>query len=115
MSTYARVLVNGKKALTKLIVIGETPKITNLDIPISDTEYQHVVTDGTTQIMIKSRNIARLKFAYTSGESAINYVTIEPGTTYSLGNIYLEGVTIYIQSSHTTTLEITEFYVPATA
>lgn len=110
MTTYTRVVIGGKDALAKTVVVAELTKTTNLSLPTPNTEGSHLLEDGTSQLMIRSRDSKQLKIAFTSGESGTKYVTINPGAVLSLEGIYFVSTTVYLQSPEVTTVEILELY-----
>ena len=85
-------------------------KITNLDMPLANTEYSLTLQSGLKQIVIRSRNITETKVAFVSGESSSNYVTIKPRAVLTLDSLTLTGVSIYLQANTVTVMEIVELF-----
>ena len=78
---------------------ASTPLITNLSLPVQDTEYSHSLSTYLRQFSIESRNGGTLKIAFISGESGINYLTIHKKTNFTISDLSFVGITLYIQSS----------------
>jgi len=76
------------------------PTIYNLSMPLANTEYSQLLTNGTKKLLIKTRDrTARLRIAFVSGDTNISWVTIEAGSIYSEENLDLSNVTIYLQTN----------------
>lgn len=87
--------------------IAATPLIINAAAATANTEYSYTFSANTKKILIRPRTDANVKFAYTSGQSATNYITIPNGSSFSLDDLNLNGVTIYFQTDKpSNTLEI---------
>jgi hypothetical protein len=80
------------------IVTAREPTIYNLSMPIASTEYAQVLSPNTRKLMIRMRVKSKSRFAFVSGDTATNYITIEGGCTYSDENFRLVGATIYLRS-----------------
>ena len=79
---------------------ASTPTIYNLPMALADTEYSQALSNYTKKIMIKTRErTTRLRFAFVSGDTDINWITIEPGAVYVEENLDLSGVIIYLQTN----------------
>jgi len=87
-------------------------EITNLSIPIANTEISHVLQLNLKQLIVKARtNGAKLKVSFVVGESGTKYVTIYPGCVLTLTDLGFSASTLYIQSSKVSTVvEILELY-----
>lgn len=83
------------------------PTILNKVLPLANTEYSHTFLDGTRRFTLKNRGSGLLKLSYVSGQSGVEWFSIEPGTTYGEEDIRTVSLTLYIQSpSAAQTLEI---------
>lgn len=93
------------------ISASQNIKITNLSMPLANTEYSLLLTNNLKQLIIVSRSMARLQIAFTSTESGTKFITIPKGTSLSLFDLDLTGKTLYIQGDvPTSTVEIMELY-----
>jgi len=81
------------------IVLATTPDIYNLSMPLANTEYSQVLSDGTKQLLIRMRDSAEARISFVVGGTLIKYVTIKENCVYADINLDLVGVTIYLQSS----------------
>jgi len=91
------------------------PIITNLSLPLINTEVSHTLQDGIAQFMIRNRDKVSTKVAFTSGESGTKYITLEAGAVLTLPDVnFTYGVTsfktIYLQSGIVSTIEILELF-----
>lgn len=84
-------------------------KITNLLVPLANTEVPHVLEDGVKFIEIFSRN-GRCQYAFEPTESGTKYRTIPKNVCGYLAGMSFNGKTLYIQSSVSTTIEILELF-----
>ena len=87
-----------------------TPKITNFSILVANTEYSVALQAGLKSISIRNRGSATTKYAFISGQSSTNYMTIPVGCTLLLSGLDFTGKTIYFNCSVVSTLEIVELY-----
>jgi hypothetical protein len=86
---------------------ADTPTIFNLSVPLANTEYSQVLPNNTKKLLIKSRvNNAKLQFAFESGESATNFITVPFGAFYESDGLLLVGKTLFIRSTLATTIEV---------
>ena len=87
------------------------PLVTNLISPASpSTEFSHTFRDGTKMFIIRNRGTKAIQYAYASGESGTNYVTIPGNASLSNKDLFLTGVTIYMQvNAASNTIEIEEW------
>ncbi len=76
-------------------------QIINLDTPIAGTEYDQELPDDMRKMVIRSRLLGTLKFAFTETESGTNYITVPAGTTFMIDNIYTKDLTLFVQSNKT--------------
>ncbi len=87
-----------------------TPVITNLNIPVINTEVSHVLQDNLNELVIRSRDIAKVQISFVSTESGTKFVTINPGAVLCLNGLDFDTKTLYVQSDTVTTLEILEIH-----
>jgi len=88
-----------------------TSTITNKSLALANTEYVHVLQTGLKQLLIRCRETSTLKFSFVITESGTKYVTIPPGTTFSVSDLTFSGKTLYIRSTKASVIaEILEFY-----
>jgi|PlaIllAssembly_1097288.scaffolds.fasta_scaffold1221359_2 hypothetical protein len=86
-------------------------KITNLSIPLKNTEHSVVLSSNLKQLRIRCREYAILKYSFVSGDSGLKYWSIPKGCTENLIDLDFNGVVLYIQSSHDAiTVEVMELY-----
>lgn len=75
-----------------------TPTITNISIPLANTEQSFTFPIGTKRFAVKIRASAKLKIAYISGASGTNYIFIPIGCEYTEDNLDLTvGLPMYFQ------------------
>jgi hypothetical protein len=79
------------------IKAGQVPTIYNVSVPLANTEVSQALSANTVQILIKVRGRANLQLAFTSTESATNYITISPGAARVIDGIDFTG-TLYFQT-----------------
>lgn len=92
------------------IEVASNPNIVNFSMPLALTEYSYSITASTKQFFIRSRTKATLNMAFISGDTAIKFVTIFPGTNYMLDGVILNGTILYLQSDQPSTIvEILEW------
>lgn len=86
-------------------------KITNLPMPIANTEYLHDLVDGLKQLRIRCRGIADMQYSFVIGESSTKYFSIYKGTCDNLIDLDFTSKTLYIQSNKNSMIaEIMELY-----
>lgn len=86
------------------------PLITNFSIPLANTEYKFDFQLNTKKFIIRSRNPAKIQFAFLLGESSTNYFTIPVGCSFTEEGIQLQNKSLFVQSSSAATiLEILEW------
>lgn len=104
--------VSGERRLLDVSVanntIAGTPFVVNVPMPLKDTEYSYALEANTKQIMFKTRENSLLKFSFQINESNTNYITVPPGSSYTLEGIDPQiAITVYFQASNDAeTLEI---------
>lgn len=87
--------------------IAVTPIVINVPAPTANTEYSYTFSANTKKILIQSRLSSNVQFAYVSGQSGTNFITIPNGSGFSTDQLNLNGVTIYFQTNKASnTLEI---------
>ena len=93
--------VNPDGSINVELILATTPTIVNLNVVAADTEYSYALPVGTKHFTIKDRKgDAKIRMAYVSGESGVNFKTIDMGNTYEAKDIStIAGLTIYFQSS----------------
>lgn len=101
----------GNQTVRSRPISSGTPVIYNLISPVApDTEFSQLLTNGTKQLMIKARTANTLKLSFEPGGTSSNYITIPPNSSYNITNLYLENISLYLQSSGSETIvEIEEW------
>jgi hypothetical protein len=109
--TKVAVVIEGQtEALPITLETVTTPIITNLSVPLANTEVSHSIAAGTKKISFKCRGLARIQFSFTSGQSGSNYISLEPGAIYAESGLNLSSLTLYLQTSKASqTVEILEW------
>ena len=87
---------------------SQSVKITNLNIGTS--EVGHSLQNNIKQLLIRNRSMNITNFAFTSGESGTNYITLNAGCVFHVSNIDFVGKSLFVKSSDTSILEIIEFF-----
>jgi hypothetical protein len=81
-------------------VDADTPVIANIVATLANQEYSYTFPAKTVKCRIKVRTLdAIIKYAWISGQSGIEYFTINLGVELPLDHLYLDGKTIYFQVS----------------
>jgi len=75
-----------------------TPTLSNLAIPLVNTEVSHTLPAGTVRFLIRPRVAAKIQLALVMGDSGTTFLTISRGVTFSEGDISAASVTLYLQS-----------------
>jgi hypothetical protein len=105
--------VNGEPIpITGTFTIGgcATPKIYNLAMAASGTEYYQALSNDTLKVTVKLRELAKLQLAFNAGESSTKFLTIPAGCNYEITDLKTSGCTLYVQSDKSNvTLEIVEW------
>lgn len=79
-----------------------TPTIYNLSVTLADTEESQALPIGTKYIRLANHGPADIKYAYASGESGTNYLTLNCGAEIILPGLdSATNYTIYYQSAVT--------------
>jgi len=71
---------------------------------LANTEFSQLLTDGTKQLIIRTKGDGVLQIAWVATESGTNSLTIKKNAVYSKDGLNLVGRTIYMQVN--TSLEI---------
>jgi hypothetical protein len=75
------------------------PTIINKALTLANTEYSQALPNDSKKILVASRSFGNLKFAFVSGESATNYISVKAGSSgVWIDAILIYGQTLYIQS-----------------
>lgn len=80
-------------------VVATNPTIYNLSMPTAGTEYSQALGSSTKKLLVRMRDKGRTRFAFSSGDTNVEWITLEPGAVYFEENLDLNGVTIYLQSN----------------
>jgi hypothetical protein len=75
-----------------------TPTIANLSVPTSGVEQSYALPASTREFMLKARGFSTVQFAYTSGDSGTDYISLPPGCIFTDKDLPTS-VTIYYQTS----------------
>lgn len=79
-------------------IVRTEPTIYNVSVPLANTEVSQTLSDNTKSFTIRVRGTCTLKFAFDSGQSGTNYITIYPGSSYSIEGLNFSG-TLYFQTN----------------
>ena len=94
----------------KLITSQNAP-ITNLSIPLANTEYSLALQNSLKKVIIRCRGDAKLQLTFVSGETNTKYFTIEKNNSLELSDLDLSSTTLYVRSDKASQIvEIWEFY-----
>jgi len=92
--------------------MNREPTIINLAMAIKDTEYSQVIPNGTTKLLIRSRNSNDIKLSYTDGESGTKFITIPAGSTGKwIEALELNGKTLYMQYADGESADVAEIEI----
>lgn len=76
-----------------------TPTIQNVTLVAAATEYSITIPTASVAFSIRTRGCSKCQFAFTSGDSGTNYITLWPGETYNEEGLTSNAsITIYIQT-----------------
>ena len=92
------------------IIQAENPKITNLNVTSTGSQFSHTLVNALKQLMIKSRVGANIQFCWTAGETNTKYVTINKNTVLELQDLSFTGKVLYLQADKVGIVEIHELY-----
>ena len=91
-------------------VAKTSPVIHNINLPLANTEYSQAFQTNVKSFIVRPRSKTDLQFAFTSGESATNYITLKAYGVYEETGISVSNLTIYLQSGvDNTEVEILEW------
>lgn len=76
-----------------------TPTIFNVTATLANTEYSQALPSDTKKLLLRCRGLSRIQFSFASGGTNTNYITIRPGTVYSVEGLSLSSSTIYFETS----------------
>lgn len=77
---------------------GSSPTIYNVTTPgTANTETSQALSSNVRQFLLRVRGLANLQFAFVSGQSGSNYITVPRGASYTVSNLSLESATLYFQ------------------
>lgn len=77
-----------------------TPTVSNVAVPLANTEVSFTFPTGTKRFDLKTRNTATLKISYSAGQSGTTYLTLHAGSMYSETGINpAVSLSIYFQSA----------------
>lgn len=88
--------------------VAGVPYVDNVNMQFANTEYSYSLLSNTKQIMFKVRNNSYLKFSFQAGQSSTKYISVPPGTLYTLSGVDpTTPLTLYFQGNENSeTLEI---------
>jgi len=83
---------------TAELELPSTPTIYNVTMPgTANTEASQLLNTGTKQFLIRCRDLANIKLAFTTAESGTNFITIPKRSSYTISDINFSG-TLYFQA-----------------
>jgi len=94
-------VTHGKLEDIKNVIGGTedtTATIFNVTLVSANTEFSQVLPPNIKGFEIKARGTSRLQLAYTVGDSGSNFITIDPGSSFSESYFYASK-TLYFQST----------------
>lgn len=93
--------INPDGSINVLIDPVTTPLIANISAPAANTEYSYVIPSNSKRLLIKVRSgLAKMQLAFVSGDTAVNYVSVNAGSFYAEENVVLgTGFTVYFQTN----------------
>lgn len=92
-------------AATVVVSSVGTPYLFNAVCPVAGTEYSQLLPNNTAQLQLKARNSqAKLQLAWISGATSTTFLTLTPGTIYTLENVKLTNKTVYFNSNKDNTI-----------
>ena len=110
--TAVNVIVNQDAADPIPVVFtssASTPTITNLSVPLANTEVSHALTASVKEIYLRVRGIANLQYAFTATESGTKFITVPKGAHHIIEGINITSGTLYVQCDKASqTVEIRE-------
>jgi len=92
-------------AATVILTNVATPSLFNVSCPNAGVEYSQLLPNNTAQIQLKARNSqAKLQLAWISGTTSTTFLTLTPGSIYTLDSVKLTNKTVYFNSSKDNTI-----------
>lgn len=95
--------------VNSMAVFPSTPTIYNVSAPLANTEYSQALNANTKKFTIRCRDIATMRLAYVSGDTATNYITIPHGCTFSDESIDFTGTLYFRTTKAAQVIEILEW------
>lgn len=90
---------SGGKSVQVEIEGSTNPIVSNVPLTVASTEVDILLPNDCKKFFIRLRDSkAYLQLAYISGESGIEYLTINPGCFFSDSQLSVSGLHIYLQS-----------------
>lgn len=93
---------------------NNTPDTINKAMAITDTEYSQVLPIGTRRLTFKLAVVgAVLKYAFSSAKLASDPITLQPGQSRTIKDIYAvtaSSVTLYVSASADTQVLEVEYW-----
>ena len=86
---------------TTTIAGKRTPTVQNLTMATAGTEYSFTIPASSVACKFKARNNSTLQYAYTMGQSNVEYITLWPGEeeTIDLMDASNGAIQVYVQAS----------------
>lgn len=83
-----------------------TPTISNETLTTAGNEQSVALQSGLKQLIVRARSPinANIQFAFNSGESGTNFLTIPGGASLSLKDTNFNSKTLYLQSDKNNTI-----------
>ena len=79
---------------------GVVPQLDNVLVATANSEVSYLMPASTKRFLIRNRNTATLKVAYTPGTSGTTYLTVFPGTVYQETELQIpSGFYLYFQTT----------------
>ncbi len=79
---------------------GVTPQIDNVVVSLANTEVAYLLPVNTKRFLIRNRDTATLKVAFTAGTSGTTFLTVYPGTIYKESDLQIpSGFYLYFQTT----------------
>lgn len=77
------------------------PTIQNITLTNAGTEYSFIIPMSTKRFEMRVRGSAKAQFSFTSGQSNVNFLTLNYGCLYSQDNLALTAnLNVYIQANN---------------
>lgn len=86
--------------------VATNPTIINISVPSSNTELSYSLPTDTKRFIMRSRIGSKIQLSYISGESNVEFITINAGCVYEETGI-ITNSTLYFQTNKSSdTIEI---------